>query len=115
MSEMIERVAKALRECAAEDGVETPSVKLARAAIAALREPTDEMIRAGFRKNTIGNPNSPRPCPGVPFRPEKEEGETTTAWLNRTSGGGYCQMARVTHDATPAWLAMIDSALDEKP
>jgi hypothetical protein len=50
MIEPIERVAKAMAECEGRDYYEARmrgSLKVARAAIEAMREPTEEMIEAG--------------------------------------------------------------------
>ena len=87
MSEMIERVAKALAKA---DG--DPSVLFdyylehARAAIEAMREPTEEMSKAGFVVNKFDNEIR---CCDSPRR-----------------------LARITMPADPAWKAMIDAALE---
>ena len=51
MTEMVERVARALAEVDANHEIyhQRPYVEWARAAITAMREPTKEMVRAGFR------------------------------------------------------------------
>ena len=45
MSEMVERVAKAIKRGIADD---LPSADIARAAIEAMREPTEAMLHAGY-------------------------------------------------------------------
>jgi len=52
MSEMIERVAKAILEEQRKNRSVFPSnIDLARAAIEAMREPTCDMLNAGWRKD----------------------------------------------------------------
>lgn len=47
MTNMIERVAKAINDTMLQHGDYKPD-ELARAAIAAMREPTEEMVEAGY-------------------------------------------------------------------
>jgi hypothetical protein len=96
---MIERVARAICEkaCGAAvvadwDGPETTEGfrehwrGLARAAIAAMREPTEEMQRVGFLANRFSNAD---PC------------DKPTC------------IGRITMRADKAWTAMVDAALNE--
>ncbi len=109
---MVERVARAL--CAA-DGYSWAEDELymrqARAAIEAMREPTEEMQKAGLRVNKYENKGG---CPGVPH------GDPCTDWKDPAAISGYmkqtgvCRVARVTMPADEPWRAMIDAALSEQ-
>lgn len=84
MSEMVERVAEAIMRVDA-DGKISDYYKWARAAIEAMREPTEEMRRAGFE-------NSPHDVGGC-----RDQIESGREWMKLAVVGPY--------------QAMIDEAL----
>lgn len=122
MSEMVERLAMAMwavcnpdnpwDTALDEDYYDGPGRdamrQMARAAIGAMREPTEAMQRAGFFANVVGNPGG---CPGVP------KGDNDVDWHNPDSiekylaQQGVCRIGRVTAPADKPWQAMIDAAL----
>jgi hypothetical protein len=131
MSDMIDRVAKAIYRCF-EDRPDYAQLQmngvlaeeLAKAAVEAMREPTEAMQFAGFRVNKFENKHGDKwGCPGVdsggPFPrdaftkdgDECTEPERVKAWIERP----HCHVARVTIPADKAWTAMIDAALAATP
>lgn len=86
MSEMIERVAIAIQDALiAKSSAESSLMGVARAAVEAMREPTEAMEQAGLLANEFTNP---RPC------------------------GRFC-ISRATLPASKPYEAMIDAALKE--
>lgn len=117
---MVARVAKSLNTALegvtfADDIAET----LARAAIEAMREPTEAMAHAGFKVNVFTNYHDGKPgCPNVDsvaFPRDAFDAELTKVTdpekLAAWEKAPRCRVARVTLPAEPAWQAMIDAAL----
>jgi hypothetical protein len=83
---MVERVARAIEDANLKASGDEDYTPLARAAIEAMREPTEAMLKAGFHKNRWTNP---KPC------------------------HDHC-VGRVTLSIDEPWRAMIDAALSEQ-
>jgi len=80
----------------------------ARAAIEAMREPTEAMLKSGFRKNVFDNRGG---CPGVPKGTPCDDWSDSEAISKYMQQSGICRVARMTRGTCDVWQAMISAAL----
>ena len=107
-----DRIAEPLRMPFEETGVLEPSMvvmrEYARAAIEAMREPTEAMLKSGFRKNVFDNRGG---CPGVPKGTPCDDWSDSEAISKYMQQSGICRVARMTRGTCDVWQAMISAAL----
>jgi len=121
-NDMIERVARAIYEGRNGSGCkpwahqpkahQEPYLKDARAAIEAMREPTEAMLKSGFRKNVFDNRGG---CPGVPKGTPCDDWSDSEAISKYMQQSGICRVARMTRGTCDVWQAMISAALHPMP